>query len=287
MKGFVIGVDVGGTNLRCAVVSKDRGIIKFQKEKITNKNSKSKINEQLTGIITIVKNSFNAKISGIGIGVPSVIDLKKGIVNETFNLPAWQNVPLKRILGKKFKVPVKINNDAKCFALGEKFFGSAKNFSNIAGIILGTGFGVGLIINNNLYTGNNCAAGEFGRLLLKDKTIEDYCSGKFFEKEYGIKGEKLNEMAKNGNKKTLGIFNEYGKNLGLGVAAVINAIDPEIVVLGGSVSKSFDFFRESFFESLKKHVYKSVYKNILVRPSKLEVAGVLGAASLFFNQARE
>ena len=138
MKGIVIGVDVGGTNIRCAAVSMDKGIINLQKEKIISKKSKAEINGQLIGIINNIKHSLNEKIMGIGVGVPSIIDLKNGIVNETFNLPAWHNVPLKRILEVKFKVPVKINNDAKCFALGEKHFGCAKKYSNIAGIILGT-----------------------------------------------------------------------------------------------------------------------------------------------------
>ena len=287
MKGIVIGVDVGGTNIRCAAVSRDKGIIKIQKEKIANKNSKAKINEQLANIIGKIKTSINKKIIGIGAGVPSIIDLKNGIINETFNLPAWHNVPLKKILESKFNAPVRINNDAKCFALGEKCFGCAKKYGNIAGIILGTGFGVGIIIDNKIYAGSNCAAGEFGRLLLKDKTIEDYCAGKFFKNKYWIKGEKLAEMAKNGNKKALRIFKEYGKNLGLGVATVVNAIDPEIVVLGGSVSKSYNFFRKPFLDSLKTHVYKSVYRNIVIKPSRLDEAGVLGAASLFFNQAHE
>lgn len=280
MRNLVIGVDVGGTNVRCAVVSRQKGILRFEKERIANKNSKAGINSQ---IIRIIKRLFSEKTGGIGVGAPSIIDLKKGAINETFNLPAWRNVPLKRILESEFKVPARINNDAKCFALGEKFFGSAKGFSSIAGIILGTGFGVGIIVNNEIYAGKNCAAGEFGRILLKDKTIEDYCSGKFFIDKYGISGERLNEMAKKGDKKALRIFGEYGKNLGLGVAAVVNAIDPEITVLGGSVSKSYNFFRKSFLESLKKHVYKSVYKNIAVRPSRLNGAGVLGAASLFFR----
>ncbi|MBI2130629.1 ROK family protein [Candidatus Woesearchaeota archaeon] len=127
MKELMIGVDVGGTNIRCGVVS-EKGIISIDKEKIINKKSKDKINSQ---IINIIRKSFSSGIKGIGIGVPSIIDLKKGIIKETFNLPAWQNVPLKRILERKFHVPVRINNDAKCFALGEKHFGSAKKHSNI------------------------------------------------------------------------------------------------------------------------------------------------------------
>ncbi|MBI2130628.1 ROK family protein [Candidatus Woesearchaeota archaeon] len=120
-------------------------------------------------------------------------------------------------------------------------------------------------------------------MLLKDRTIEDYCSGKFFKNKYNLSGEKLNAMAKNRNKKALRIFNEYGKNLGLGVAAVVNAIDPEIVILGGSVSKSYSFFRKPFLESLKNHTYRSVYNNLVIKQSGLDEAGVLGAASLLMD----
>jgi len=177
-----------------------------------------------------------------------------------------------------------VNNDANCFALGEKYFGSARGYKNIVGIIIGTGFGAGVIIDNKLYCGNNCAAGEFGRIILKDKTVEDYCSGKFFIDKYKIPGEKIYGLAKKNGKRGLKAFKEFGKNLGLGVSIIINSIDPEIIVLGGSISKAYRFFKRPFFASLKKHTYKQVYKNIRIKTSKIEKAGVLGAASLFFNE---
>ena len=204
----IMGIDAGGTNIRCAVFSEGMKIISYSKEKIKNKNSKQMLYSQLTSIID---KSFSPKIKGIGIAVPAIIDIKKGVLYEAFNIPAWQKVPLKAMLEKKYKVKVLINNDANCFALGESLYGSAKDYKNIAGIILGTGFGVGIIINKKIYCGNNCAAGEFGRIFLKDKTIEDYCSGKFFINKYKLSGEKLYEMAGKGNKRALNAFRECVK----------------------------------------------------------------------------
>lgn len=281
MKDLIIGVDVGGTNLRCALISRAKGIVAYEKEKIKNINSKERILKQLT---TLIDKQFSSKIRGIGIGVPGIVDLKKGILYEAFNLLAWDKVPIKSILEKRYNVPVSVNNDAKCFALGEKHFGAARKYKDVVGIILGTGFGAGIIIDNKIYCGKNCAAGEFGRVLLKDKTIEDYCSGKFFISKYRYSGKELYEMAKKHDKKALRAFKEFGENLGLGLSVVINSIDPEIIVLGGSVSEGFEFFKKPLLTSLKKHIYKQVYKNIkIVKADNIEKAGVLGAASLFLE----
>ena len=205
-KDIFIGIDVGGTNIRCAAISKSIGIISYKKEKIENKNSKEKVIKQ---IILLIDSLFTKKIKGIAVGVPSIVDLRKGIVYEANNIPSWKEVPLKKILENRYKVPVLINNDANCFAMGEKNFGSGKGYKDIVGVILGNGFGAGIVINGKLYCGNDCAAGEFGRTPFKDNTIEDYCSGKFFDM-HGISGEELHKMAEKGNKRALQIFNEFG-----------------------------------------------------------------------------
>jgi len=279
-KDIFIGIDVGGTNIRCAAISKSIGIISYKKEKIENKNSKEKVIKQ---IILLIDSLFTKKIKGIAVGVPSIVDLRKGIVYEANNIPSWKEVPLKKILENRYKVPVLINNDANCFAMGEKNFGSGKGYKDIVGVILGNGFGAGIVINGKLYCGNDCAAGEFGRTPFKDNTIEDYCSGKFFDM-HGISGEELHKMAEKGNKRALQIFNEFGKNLGCGIAAIVNAVDPEIVILGGGVSRSYCFFKDSFFNSLKKHVYSKVFRSVKIKTSKLKHAALLGAVSLFYEK---
>ena len=283
MKELIIGVDVGGTNIRCATVSKTKGILDYREERVADKHSEKEINKQLFKLIDSV---FSDKIKGIGIGVPAIVDLKKGTLHEAFNLPGWRKVNLKNLIEKRYKVPVLINNDANCFALGEKYFGSAKRYQNVVGLIIGTGFGAGIIIDGRLYNGRNCAAGEFGRILLKNKTIEDYCSGKFFIKNYHLSGKELHELAKKYDRKSLKVLEEFGANLGLGISAVVNSIDPEIIVLGGSVSTAYNFFKKPLLLSLKKNVYKQVYKNLKIKTSKNKRMGVLGAASLFLDDTK-
>ncbi len=273
-----IGVDIGGTNIRCAAISKARGIISYKKIKIEDIDSKEKSIKQLKKLIDCL---FTKKIKGIAVGVPAIVDVCKGVIYEANNIPSWKKIPLKRILEKKYKVPVFINNDANCFALGEKNFGIGKKYKHIVGVIIGTGFGAGIIINNKLYYGNNCAAGEFGKIPFKDKTLEDYCSGKFFRR---ISGEKLHKMAKKKNKKALNIFKKYGENLGNGIAAIINSVDPEIIILGGGVSKSYSFFRKSFLNSLKKHIYKKVFRSIKIKKSVTKNISLFGAVSLFYEK---
>ena len=181
-KDVLMGIDIGGTNIRCAAISRSGGEVSYKKAKIADANSKKEVINQLADVIDSI---FTEKIKGIGVGVPSILDLVKGVVYEARNIPAWKEIPLKKILERKYGVPVLINNDANCFALGEKHFGFGKGYSSIAGVIIGTGFGAGIIINGRLHCGNNCAAGEIGRIPFKGRTMEDYCSGKFFEK-YGF-----------------------------------------------------------------------------------------------------
>ncbi len=278
-KDIFIGVDVGGTNIRCATISKSKGIISYKKEKIENINSKKKIVNQF---IRVVDSLFTKKVKGIGVGIPSILDVNKGVVYESNNIPGLRSINLKKVLEKKYKVPVLVNNDANCFALGEKYFGFGKDYKNIVGVIIGTGFGAGIVVNNRLYCGKNCAAGEFGRIPFKDKTIEDYCSGKFFDR-YNVSGEELNRMAKKKNKKALDIFRKFGKNLGYSIAVIADSIDPEIIILGGGISKSYNFFKNSFLNSLRKHIYTNVFRNIIIRRARIKDVSLLGAVSLFYE----
>ena len=272
----VIGIDVGGTKISAGIV-RDNKLSKVIIQKIYSKNSKDSIIKQL---IQIINQLFNPDIKGMGIGVPAIVDLKTGTVYESVNIPPWNKLPLKRIIEKKFKVPVFINNDANCFALGEKHFGKGKNYDDIVGLIIGTGTGAGIIINKKLYCGQNCSAGEFGRIPYIKHNVEYYCSGQFFQKEYNIDGE---DLCKKTTKQSKKIFEIYGKHLGKALSMIINSIDPQIIILGGSVSKSYKFFKDSMYSSLKSSVYKKTFKNIKIAVSNIDNIAVLGAASLCFN----
>ena len=271
-----IGVDVGGTKIEAGKISNHK-ITKLLSVKTNSAGSESEVVSQVTGLIDQM---IDKNTKSIGVAVPAIVDTGHGVVLETVNIPSWKEVPLKKILEKKYKIPVFINNDANCFALGEKHFGAGRNFKNMVVITMGTGLVAGIIINDKLYAGHNCGAGEFGEVVFKDQNFEYYCSGKFFQQEYKLNGEELLKRAKRGNQRALAIFSAFGEHVGKMLALVVHTYDPELIILGGSVSKSFPYFEGSMKESLKNLVYARSLARLKLKVSSTKNVVVLGAASL-------
>jgi len=275
----ILGVDIGGTNVRVGLVQNEKleKVESFEFEKTISEK------DMLTELFLLIEKFEIDKIDGIGIGVPSVVDIEKGIVYDVQNIPSWREIPLKKLFEERFKMPVYINNDANCFVVGEKYFGSVKKYKNIVGLIIGTGLGAGIIINNCLYAGNNCGAGEFGMIPFKDQIYEYYCSGQYFDKEHGIKGNSLFKQASAGDPVALDIFAKFGANVGEAIKSIMFAVDPEVIVLGGSVSKSFNLFKKEMWKSINNFTYSKSIAKLRIEVSKTEYIAILGAAALYLD----
>jgi glucokinase len=276
MSEIYIGVDLGGTNIRAGWVSGGE-LIHKETARVGHAESSDDVINLMFDLID--KNS-HLKASGIGVGFPSLVDTKAGIVFEAQNLPGWNQVPLASILEGKFGVPVKVNNDANCFALGEFHFGKGKPFESMIGLNIGTGFAGGIIIHGNLYEGHNCGAGEFGTLPFKDSILEHYCGGLFFEKNHRQTGEKLAKKAEKGDIRAMSIFTEFGKYLGFALKSILYYYDPEAIILGGSVSKSFPYYKNSMFEELGSFEFPKTIENLTIEISEDENIPIFGAAAL-------
>jgi len=187
---------------------------------------------------------------------------------------------LKSILEKEFNLPVFVNNDVNCYTLGEYKFGLAKAYDSIVGMSIGTGLGSGIIIKNKLYTGHNCGAGEIGLLPYKDKNIEYYASGNFFESFHHTTAVDAYHAALSGNETALNQWKEFGYHFGAAVQVVMYAYDPQAIVIGGSVSKAFDFFKSTMYESLGDFIYPESVKRLKIYISENENIAPLGAAAL-------
>lgn len=275
----VIGVIFDGKHLSAARI--ENGITaKIVHYEINNRDTEEGI---LSDIIKAISSVYTTDVVGIGVGVPSLVDVKNGIVINPTNIPSWHKVHLKDILEEQFTIPVYINNDANCFALGEKYFGVAKNFENIAGITIDTGFGVGIIINGKLYSGQNAGAGEFCSIPYKDYDYEYYCSSKYFEEKYGIKHDILLARAANNDKIALAIYEIFGADLGNAIKTIIYALDPDAIVIGGHLSKAYKFFSASMLKTVNSFIYKSTIKNIKIMKSVEPNISVYGAAALCFE----
>jgi glucokinase len=273
---MTIGVDIGGTNIRAGLVSK--GAIISQNQ-LTLKNKHS-MDAMLAQLMEVINPLTSYPYTGIGIGVPSVVDTINGIVYNVANIPAWKRVELKQIVQERFQVPVRINNDVNCFVLGEYNYGVAKGFGSLVGITLGTGMGSGLIFDHVLYTGHNCGAGEIGLMPYLDKTLEDYVGSQFFIAKTGKSAEELWRAAIAGEKQAIALWKEFGRHLGKALKIVMYAYDPEAIVLGGAISQAYDFFEKSMLEVLKDFEYPNTLKQLKVLVSQKANISLLGAASL-------
>jgi glucokinase len=278
-KQAVLGVDLGATNIRVGVVQKDR-VIKHHSRAISSTSDEETV---LKEIVQAIDSAFNANIQGIGFGVPSLVDVDKGIVYDVENIPSWKKVHLKDSLEHKYHVPVFVNNDANCFALGESHFGKGKKYQNMVGLTIGTGLGAGIIIDRKLYSGFNCGAGEFGSIPYKDRTYEGYCSGQFFTRQCGLRGEQLSKKAANGDQTSLEMFEQFGTHLGNAIKTVLFAVDPEAILLGGSISEAFPFFRQAMWKSIESFQYKHTVRRLMIDRTEQPQIALLGAAALFYD----
>jgi glucokinase len=275
----IIGVDLGGTNARAGLV-RDQQLDEVASVQIDPQGSVEEVLDQLCGLIDRTK---TRDADAIGIGVPSVVDLATGIVYDVQNIPSWQEVPIKSILEERYSVPVLVNNDANCFALGEKHFGKGVGYHSLIGLIVGTGFAGGIIIDGKLYAGTNCGAGEFGMIPYLDSIYEHYCAGQFFTRNVGQTGEEVFQRAVNGDREAVQTFVEFGHHLGEAIKAVLYTYDPELIILGGSVRKAFHFFEEAMWESIRSFAFSPSVKSLKIEVSELEHVALLGAAALHYD----
>jgi len=277
--GKVIGVDLGGTKVLAARIDGTK-IEASSRLLVSASGTKEQV---ISELITTIENVVDSSVTGIGIGVPGIVDVEQGILYDLQNIPSWKEVHLKKIIENRFELPVQVNNDANCFALGEKFFGKGREESDLVGLIVGTGLAAGIIINDRLYNGRNSGAGEFGMLPYLDHIYEHYASGQFFTKVHGINGEQLHLKAQGGDKEAIQIFNEFGFHLGKAIIAILFSIDPQMIILGGSVSKAYEFFKTALWKSLDQFAFKSVIERLRIEISDNPDVAVLGAAALIEN----
>ena len=278
----VVGVDLGGTNVRAGLVVEGR-LAGVRSVPVRGRGTEAEVLEDLFSAIDPV---MRPDVAGIGAGVPSIIDLKAGVVYDVQNIPSWTKVPLKALLEERYRLPVYVNNDANCFAAGEKHFGKLGPYDSAVGLIVGTGLGAGIIANGRLYSGVNCGAGEFGMLPYLGHNFEAYASGQFFRRVHGTSGRETAERAGRGDGKALEIFAAFGRHLGEAVKAICYAVDPEIILLGGSVSKSYRFFKAALWETFQSYAYSLAKERLKIEVSETENIAILGAAALYFDAAR-
>lgn len=275
----VIGIDLGATNIRGAVVN-NKSLSQIIARRI---NTNGTVQQVLEDVYYVIDHLIDENIKAIGIGVPSVVDVEQGIVYDVQHIPSWKEVPLKQLLENRYHIPVFVNNDANCFALGEYYFGKGKGANDMIGLTIGTGLGAGVIINKKLYAGPNCGAGEFGMVDYLDQNYEYYCSGSFFTNVHGLNGEEIFKDAEHGNIQALQLYKELGIHLGNAIKLIMYTYDPKLIILGGSVQLAYPYFEKTMWDRIKTFAYTKSIGRLQIERSVLANSGILGAAGLYYD----
>ena len=280
---MLLGIDLGATNVRVGRVLQDK-IETMEQAPIDQTDDPDTLINQ---IVSLIETSWHPAIKSIGVGVPSVVDVEKGIVYDVQNIPSWKEVHLKDILEERFSVLTWVNNDANCFVLGERYYGQAIGKKNVIGLIIGTGFGAGIVLNGTLVSGTNCGAGEVGMLPYRESILEHYCSGQFFERFFGEKGASIYEKAQQGDQEAIDRFSEYAHHISEGIKAILYAYDPEMIVLGGATAQIWPFIEQKVWKGLGSFAYPNSLKDLRILPSTLDHVAVLGAAALALDSTND
>jgi glucokinase len=311
----IICVDLGGTKLRAAAIDTE-GSIKYRNQWLTkaDKNTDSLINKLELGIQSVLEKagpSFD-KIDTIALAVAGAIEIKKGLITSSPNLPGWKNVPIVDIIRRKFSLRTLVVNDASAAAYGEFKLGVGKGFNNLVYLTVSTGIGGGIIIDGKLYEGSDGSAGEIGHMIIKEGgplchcgqqgCLETMASGYAITREFiaKVKGRKAiysNSMlegkmarlsakdvaaaARAGDKIAIDAINMASYFLGVGLANIINIFNPEMIIIGGGLSKMGDMFLKPASETAKKIAMTLPAKSVRIRRAKLgDSVGIIGAALL-------
>ncbi|MFA5356556.1 MAG: ROK family protein [Candidatus Omnitrophota bacterium] len=303
---FIIGIDLGGTNLKVALL--DKGY-RIKDKDILNTRRFSARNALISAIADSVVNLIKANnlgktdILGIGIGLPGPVDREKGVVHFFPNIPGWREVGLKGILERRLKIPVAVDNDAKLMCIAEHALGAAKGFNNAVCVTLGTGVGGGIIINGALYRGSSNASGEIGHIPINEKgprcncggyaCLEDYIGNnvilKKAKKAFGrdIQLEELSSLAKRGNLKARAIWLEVAASLSVALVVVVNLLNPDCIVIGGGVAGAGKILFDSVRKKILSRAMSVQARHVKVYKAKLgNRAGLIGAAILAGQRIR-
>lgn len=311
---YYIGVDVGGMSIKGGLVNKDGQILSRYTVPTQVYNKDYSISEDIRKVIEGTMKEDNVAIGdiiGIGIGQPGAIDSVKGVIRYSNNI-ALENVPVVDELKAYFNVPIYINNDANCAALGEQVFGAGKGYNDVIFVTLGTGVGGGFILNGKLYEGRECAGAEPGHMVIvadgercncgrkgcweayasvsalirqTKKAMEkdpDSLMHKEAEEEGKVSGKTAFIASKKGDKTAQEVVDQYIKYVGEGLINLANIFRPDVILIGGAISKEKERLTLPLQKMLDEQSFGAKFNpRVEVKIASLQNdAGILGAVAL-------
>lgn len=285
----VLGIDLGGTAIKLGRFTQDGTCLQTLRIPTPQPATPEAVLVAMAAAIAEI--DPQRKAIAIGVGTPGPADAAGRIARVAINLSGWQDVPLADWLEAKTGRPTVIANDANCAGLGEAWLGAGCWYRNLILLTLGTGVGGAIILDGKLFVGHHGTAGELGLITLNPDgppcnsgnqgSLEQYVSVQAIRRRTGMEPDELGAMALAGDPKALEFWQQYGRDLGAGLASLIYVLTPEAIVIGGGVSASADFFFPSVQAEIERRVLPSSRAGLqLLRAELGNQAGMVGAAKL-------
>jgi glucokinase len=318
----VLAIDLGGTKIITAIISNSSQVIaKEYQLTLADEGPQSVIERMFSAIdhILSLRNMNSSQLASISIAAAGAIDSDKGLITSSPNLPGWHDVPLRDIVKEKYGVNTFLINDASAAALGEHRLGAGRGVSNLIYLTVSTGIGGGIIINDKLYSGQCGGAGEIGHMTIDVNgprcncgnigCFEVLASGTAVAKEAirrirqgersslieivagkieNITAEKVEMAARGGDSLALEVISRVSDYLGIGMVNLVNIFNPEMIIVGGGMSKMGDLLLNPARQVVRERAFQLSAQAVRIVPAQLgENAGVLGAAIFAFEQEAE
>lgn len=309
---YFIGLDIGGSAIKGAAVSPEGEISARKIRETESKAPTPIIIDNIRQVITELTEPRGKQPVAVGMGIPGAIQFDKGIVSRSPHFPNWTNYDLRSSLIEKVQVPLFIDNDANCAALGESWLGAGRDIPHFLLLTLGTGIGGGIIIGTKVFRGIDGMAAEIGHIIVEPEGRPCGCGGKGCLEKYvsahsaveqaleqydsedasnlrriteasmeKVTSKILYELAKDGDPFCLSLFRRMGRYLGIGFVDLIHIFNMERIVIGGGMNAAWDLLIPSAIEEMKSRSYKAPAERVKIVPAECgEDAGVLGAVYL-------
>jgi glucokinase len=321
MRGkYVVGLDMGGTNVRCAAVSSAGKVLLLIRGPARANSAASAVAENIVTHVRALQEESQRRGMGspraIGVAVPGPLNVYTGTVMAAPHVAAWRAFPLRRHLEDALGRRVVVENDANAWALGEFWRGAARGHRDVVLLTLGTGVGGGLIVDGNLVHGRSGMAAELGHVVVEPDGIpcdcgargclESYVSAsgiermlvrrlgsrrrfpvRYLDEEGNFSVRGLTRCARAGDRVATGIFAESGHYLGIAIASFINIFNPDLIVIGGGVAGALPFMRRTMSAEVRARAFTVMARETrIVRAALGPIGGVVGAAYAALHPAK-
>ena len=318
MTHYAVGIDVGGTKIATGLVDQDGAVVACRQTRAHSEREPAVV-------IAAIEDAFRALMAcspvgasdvvGVGVGFPGTINLPRGSILISSNLPAWDRVPLRDILVERLGLPVVLDNDAHMCAVGEHRFGAGRGVRNMCYVCFSTGFGLGAIVEDRLVTGHTGSAGELSHVVIdpggrpctcgKRGCLMAYASGIAIARQVSeriaageetilcgmlpcdgrrVTGEQVAAAAALGDRVAREVLQQAGYTFGLGLAMLVQLFNPELIVIGGGLTRVGPLLMDEVARGLHENVQPELRDTVRLAPWQLEDnIGIIGAAAEVFE----